>query len=249
MQTLKGKSVVVTGGSRGLGKGVVATMIGQGADVWAVARDADRLKELTWEHPSVRTIALDIAKDRAAETVLDQVKPDVLILCGGATPRMAPVQEQSWDEFSRVWNTDVKASFEFGKAALTTPMAPGSEVVIVSSGAAISGSFMSGGYAGAKRMQWMLADYLQKESDALGRDIRFRALLPKQIVGETALGHEAARGYANRQGITKEKFLERFGTPLTPDGFGNGVSSLILDEAYRSGIGFTITGDGLEAIG
>lgn len=249
MQSMKDKKVVVTGGSKGLGKGVVQALAAQGAAVWAVARDAERLKELTWEQPDLHTIALDIRRDDAAETVLAQVKPDILILCGGATPRMAPVQEQNWDEFSAVWNTDVKASFEFGKAALNAPLDPGSEVIIVSSGAAISGSYMSGGYAGAKRMQWMLADYLQKESDALERGIRFRALLPKQIVGETELGHQAATGYADRQGITKEQFLQRFGTPLTPAGFGDGVSSLILDEAYRDGIGFTITGEGLEALG
>ena len=128
------------------------------------------------------------------------------------------------------------------------PLSPGSQVVTISSGAAIGGSFMSGGYAGAKRMQWFLSEYLQKESEALRLDIRFTAFLPKQIIGTTELGHQASTGYATRQGITKEKFLERFGTPLTPDVVGSGVVSLLLDEAYKEGIGFAITGDGIEKL-
>ncbi len=97
-------------------------------------------------------------------------------------------------------------------------------------------------------MQWFLSEYLQKESETLKLDIRFTALLPKQIIGTTELGHQASTGYAARQGITKEKFLERFGVPLTPDAVGSGLVSLLLDEAYKEGIGFAITGTGIEKL-
>ena len=76
---------------------------------------------------------------------------------------MAPLHEQTWEQFGLSWNTDVKAAFHFGKAALLAPLASGSQVIIVSSGAAIGGSPHSGGYAGAKRMQWFLTEYSQTE--------------------------------------------------------------------------------------
>src|SRR6185295_14626781 len=135
-----------------------------------------------------------------------------------ARPFLAPIHQQSWEQFSRTWDTDVHMTFAFGKEALTRPLAPGSVVVIVSSGAAIGGSEISGGYAGAKRMQWFLAHYLQGESDALNLGIRFVALVPRQIVGTTDLGHTAAAAYAAQQGISEQAFLERSGPPLTPDG-------------------------------
>jgi hypothetical protein len=121
-------------------------------------------------------------------------------------------------------------------------------VVIVSSGAAIGGSPGSGGYAGAKRTQWFLAQYLQRESDSLKLGIRFVALLPMQIIGATELGHNAASAYAAQQGISEQAFLERSGPPLTPENVGRAVVALLTDQAYRNGIAFGVTGQGLASL-
>ncbi len=139
-------------------------------------------------------------------------------------------------------------TFAFGKQALLQPLAPGSVVLIVSSGAAIGGSPGSGGYAGAKRTQWFLAEYLQHESDSLNLGIRFVALLPRQIIGATQLGHNAASAYAAQQGISEQAFLEHFGPPLTPESVGQGVVALLTDQAYRNGIAFGISSHGLASL-
>jgi NAD(P)-dependent dehydrogenase (short-subunit alcohol dehydrogenase family) len=185
---------------------------------------------------------------QTAPQALYAARPDILVLNAGAQPFMAPIHQQSWEQFSRVWETDVHMTFAFGKEALTRPLAPGSVVLIMSSGAAIGGSPLSGGYAGAKRTQWFLAHYLQGESDALNRGIRFVALIPKQIIGDTELGHAAVAAYSAKQGISEEAFLERFGPPLTPDGVGRAVVDLLTNPAYRSGSAFGLTGAGLAAL-
>ena len=248
MKRLAGKIAVVTGGTRGLGKGIVKALASEGAQVWAIARKEQGLEALKKEVPGVQAMAMDVAESDTASQVLQTVKPDILVLNAGAQPQMGPVYEQDWEQFSRNWHTDVKATFEFGKAAMLMPLSPGSQVIIMSSGAAIAGSIASGGYAGAKRMQWFLAEYFLKEAKALNLGIRFMALLPKQIIGNTELGHHASSGYAARLGISKAQFLERFGTPLTPDKVGDGVVSLLLDDAYRDGLGFAITGENMEKL-
>src|SRR3954466_7716300 len=91
-------------------------------------------------------------------------------------PRMAPIEEQSWESFSTPWHVDVRIAFEVGRAALARPLRPGSTVLIVSSGAGRDGSPRSGGYAGAKRTQMFLTDYLQRAADRHGLGIRFVAL-------------------------------------------------------------------------
>ncbi|HEU5099163.1 MAG TPA: hypothetical protein VFU22_09095 [Roseiflexaceae bacterium] len=139
-------------------------------------------------------------------------------------------------------------TFCFGKEALLLPLASGSSVVIVSSGAAIGGSPLSGGYAGAKRMQWLLAQYLQQEADVLQLGIRFVALLPKQISGATELGRTASAAYAAQQGISEQVLLERSGPPLTPERVGDGVVALLTKEAYRDGIAFGVTSQELAAL-
>ena len=112
----------------------------------------------------------------------------------------------------------------------------------------VSGSPASGGYAGAKRTQWFLSEYFQKESDALKLGIRFVAVLPKQIVGTTELGSNAAAAYAKRAGLTKAEFLAGSEPALTPDGFGDGVVSVLLDKAYRDGLAFAIGGAGIDKL-
>ncbi len=248
MRQLDGKTAVVTGGSRGLGHGIVRALAAEGAAVWAMARDSGRLDLLQREVDGIQTLVADVTDPQTAPQALRETRPDILVLNAGATPTMAPVHQQSWEQFARIWETDVKATFYFGREALLLPLAPGSVVVIVSSGAAIGGSPLSGGYAGAKRTQWFLAHYLQQESDSLKLGIRFVALLPQQIIGTTELGHNAASAYAAQQGISEQTFLERFGAPLTPESIGRGVVALLTDQAYRDGTAFGITGQGLTSL-
>lgn len=248
MTDLHNKTALVTGGSRGLGRGIVEALSAEGASVWAIARDTGRLDLLQREVKGVQTRAGDISDPQVVSKALREVRPDVLVLNAGARPANVPVHEQSWEQFARVWETDVKSTFFFGKEALLMPMSPGSVVVIMSSGAAIAGSSLSGGYAGAKRTQWFLAQYLQGESNRLKLGIRFIALVPRQIIGATELGHIAASAYAAREGITEQAYLERFGVPLTPRTVGQAVVALLTDHAYQDGTAFGLTGQGLELL-
>jgi len=248
MKHLEGKIAVVIGGSRGFGQGIVRALAAEGASVWALARDAARLDLLTREVAGVQTLVADVTQAQTAPQTLRATRPDILVLNAGATPTMAPLHQQSWEQFARTWDTDVHMTFTFGKEALLLPLAPGSVVVIVSSGAGIAGSALSGGYAGAKRMQWFLAEYLQQESVSLNRGIRFVALLPRQISGATELGHNAAAAYAAQQGISEQTFLERFGPPLTPEDVGRGVVALLTEQAYRNGSAFGISSQGLASL-
>src|SRR5215213_7195563 len=147
MRYLDGKVAVVVGGSRGIGQAIVRALAAEGAAVWALARDAERLDQLKRENDGVQTLAADVTDPQTATETLRATRPDILVLSAGATPLMAPVHQQSWEQFSRTWETDVHMTFSFGQQAMLLPLAPGSVVVIISSGAAIGGSALSGGYA------------------------------------------------------------------------------------------------------
>ena len=248
MHTLEDQRVVVTGGSRGLGLGIVEALVAREARVTVVARDATRLGEVA-KMLGVATITGDASDPRVAAAVLREVKPSALVLSNGLAPEMAPIHEQTWDAFSAVWNADVKATFHWVQEALRQPLARGSRVAILSSGAAIGGSPLSGGYAGAKRMQWFLASYANAASVELGRGIHFQAILPRQIIGDTALGRAAAAGYAKAKGVTIEQFLATFGKPLVPRQVGEHVVTILTDAAYESGTAFALRGDaGIQAL-
>src|ERR1700680_2394794 len=146
--SLKDKNAVVTGGSRGLGLGLVEALVAHGARVTVVARNSDSL-DSGRARLGVATIAADVTDQTAAHRILAEVRPDILVLNAGAKPRMGRLDQLSWADFTATWETDVKAGLYWLQAALNLPLKPGSRVVGGSSGAAQNGSPLSGGYAGA----------------------------------------------------------------------------------------------------
>ncbi len=242
MHTLESQRVVVTGGSRGLGLGVVEALVAQKADVVVVARDRGRLDEVK-KRLGVQTVEGDVSDPAVATNVLREFRPRVLVLNAGATPVMAPIHEQKWDDFSGVWNNDVKAGFHWIQQAIRLPLARGSRILVSSSGAAVAGSPLSGGYAGAKRMLWLMAKYANGVSTELDLDLRFQALAPMQISGETEQGRTAAAAYAKKKGVTVEAFLAAFGKPMSPGAYGEHIVSILTDPKYETGLAFALKGD------
>jgi len=240
--SLKDKNVVVTGGSRGLGLGLVEALVAHDASVTVVARDADALESVR-ARLGVATISADVTDETAARRILAEVRPDILALNAGTTPPMGRLDQMSWADFTAVWETDVKAGLYWLQAALNLPLKPGSRVLVGSSGAAVNGSPMSGGYAGAKRMLWFMAKYANGVAEQKGLGIRFQAIVPQQIIGGTGVGDAGADAYARAAGIETEAFLARFGAPMPPRDFGEKVVSVLDDPQYGTGFAFGLKGD------
>jgi NAD(P)-dependent dehydrogenase (short-subunit alcohol dehydrogenase family) len=239
---LKDKKVVVTGGSRGLGLGLVEALVEHGARVTVVARDVKALAAAR-ERLGVTVIAADVTHEAAAHRILGEIHPDILVLNAGATPRMGRLDQLSWEDFSATWETDVKAGLYWLQAALKTPLKSGSRVLVGSSGAAQNGSPLSGGYAGAKRMLWLMAKYANGVSVQNNLGIRFQAIVPLQMIGDTGVGDAGANAYAREMGIEPEKFLARFGAAMPPNEFGEKVVSVLEDPKYADGVVFGLKGD------
>jgi NADP-dependent 3-hydroxy acid dehydrogenase YdfG len=247
MTSLQGKTAVVTGGSSGIGKATVQALISRGVRVTAVARGADRLRALATEvGDGLAILPADAADPAVAPRLLREVKPDLLVLAAGLTPTMAGIDTLDWQTFSEIWNTDLQAAFHFVQQALVQPLAPGSTVIIVSSGAAINGSPLSGGYSGAKRMQWLLAGYAQKLADARQLGIRFLTVVPAQLVEGTAIAARASSTYGAATGITAEAYMKRFDIPLDA---GKVAAAIVaaLDGGIPAGVpAIAVKGGGIE---
>lgn len=248
MDGLKGKSAVVVGASSGVGRATLLALASRGVRVRGVARGRERLDRIGREAPGEVTAIAEDASDPGVAARLLRDAPDLVVVCVGARPRMAPVDEQTWESFSAAWSTDVKATFHLCQEAVRRPLKPGSVVVIVSSGAAISGSPLSGGYAGAKRMQWLLAGYMQRISDMRRLGIRFVTLVPKQFIVGTAIAEAGSSAYADDVGITQQKFMERFGPQLLPEAVAEVIVRIARGEAGMNGATVGVTGKGIEAI-
>jgi NAD(P)-dependent dehydrogenase (short-subunit alcohol dehydrogenase family) len=247
--TISGRSALVIGGGSGVGRATVLALAREGAKVLAAGRTRDKLETVRKEAgPGVDIAVLDATDAEATKRLMSQADPDFVVVSAGVKPGSATIDGHTWESFSAPWNGDLKISFEVGQVALKRPLRPGSVVVIVSSGAGLGGSPISGGYAGAKRMQMFLASYLQGVSDARSLGLRFVALVPKQLIAGTEIAERAATAYGERAGISAEKYMERFGTPLTSDDVARVIVDVLRGELAAGVQVLGVTGKGVEPI-
>jgi NAD(P)-dependent dehydrogenase (short-subunit alcohol dehydrogenase family) len=220
---LVGTTAIVTGASRGFGRAIAAALSGAGAHVVGIARNSAQLDELRDELGDTFTpVAADAADPAVANRIIDKHRPRTLVLCAGVTPTMSPLHEQTWESFSQTWDVDVAQAFHWSRHALRHPLAPGSSVIAMSSGAALAGSPLSGGYAGAKAAVKFIADYAAIESERAGLGISFVSVLPR-LTPATELGAKAVAAYAGRQGVDVDAFVQAAGLALTAEQVGRSV--------------------------
>jgi NAD(P)-dependent dehydrogenase (short-subunit alcohol dehydrogenase family) len=223
---IAGRTALVTGASRGFGRAIATALGAAGARVVGVARDPAPLQDLRAElGGSFIPVPADATDPVVAGQLIDAYRPDLLVLNAGAAPLARPIQRHTWATFSRNWEVDVQHVFGWTREALLAPLEPGSLVVTLSSGAAVRGSPLSGGYAGAKATIRFITSYAAAESERDGLGIRFVSLLP-QLTPATGLGAAAVAGYAARDGIEVAAYLDRAGPALTTEQAGQAVADL-----------------------
>lgn len=220
---LSGTTAIVTGASRGFGRAIAVSLAAAGAHVVGVARTSAHLDEVRDElGDSFTPVIADAADPATASRLIYEHLPRTVVLCAGAFPPLSPLQDQTWETFSQNWNVDVRQAFHWIREALVRPLAPGSSVIAISSGAAIKGSPLSGGYAGAKATVRFIASYAAIESQRAGLGISFVSVLP-QLTSATDLGAPYVAAYAEREGVDVDTFVKSLGTPLTAEQVGKSV--------------------------
>ncbi|HEX3333732.1 MAG TPA: SDR family oxidoreductase [Acidimicrobiales bacterium] len=245
---LSGTTAVVTGASRGFGRATSLALAARGAHVVGVARNEALLDELSKEIGAGFTVEVaDVADPSVATRLLTKHRPRTIVLNAGATPNAAPLRDQDWENFSANWQTDVRHVFNFAREALGLPLEPGSVVVSLSSGAALRGSPLSGGYAGAKAAIRFISSAAAWDAGRTGAGIRFVALLP-QLTPATDLGRTYTEIYAEAEGLTVTEYVERGGGALGADQVGEGIAALVTDDAYDAPA-YLITHGGLAPVG
>lgn len=225
VRQLAGTTAVVTGASRGFGRAAAISLAERGAHVVGVARNQALLSELKGQLGEAFTPEVaDVAAPELAARLISRHGPKILVLNAGDTPAVARLKDQTWENFSTNWNVDVQHVFHFVREALTAPLDPGSVVVSLSSGAALRGSPLSGGYAGAKATIRFINAYARADSERDGAGIRFVSVLP-QLTPATDLGRIYTEAYSGSNATPT-------GPSLSVDQAGTSIADLAADEGY-----------------
>jgi 3-oxoacyl-[acyl-carrier protein] reductase len=192
MGLLDGKVALVTGGTRGIGKGIVERFLEEGADVaFTYVSSPDKANalaaELGMNGRKVMAIQSDAAKFDAAQAAVDQVvnawgKLDILVNNAGITKDtlLMRMSEADWDA---VINTNLKSVFNMTKAVLRTMLKQRSGSIInMSSVVGVKGNAGQANYSASKAG---IIGFTKSVALELGsRNIRSNAIAPGFIETE-----------------------------------------------------------------
>ncbi len=168
----QGKRAVVTGGSRGLGRALVEALVGQGAQVLAVARNYDRLllaAEACSGPGQVIPLAADITVPDQVQRIFSEVQQrwqglDLLINCAGRSARAA-IEQCSPEHFHAFMELNFYALVRCTQAALPFLLASRGHVVNIGSLASKVAPRYMGAYPASK---FAVAAYSQQLRLELG---------------------------------------------------------------------------------
>ncbi|MDZ7806752.1 MAG: 3-oxoacyl-[acyl-carrier-protein] reductase [Gracilimonas sp.] len=215
--TLEGKSCLVTGGSRGIGKAIAIRLAEFGADVAITySRSADAAEEVKKEIEglgrkckSIQADAVDLsrAEEVVSEIVDDWGKIDVIVNNAGITKDnlILRMSEEQWDD---VITTNLKSVFNYSKAAAKPMMRNrGGSIINISSVVGITGNAGQSNYSASKAGIIGFTKSYAKE--LASRNIRANVVAPGYIL--TDMTGELDEKVL--QGIKDETPLGRAGNP------------------------------------
>lgn len=218
MAFLQDKVAIVTGGSRGIGKGIVERFLEEGADVaFTYVSSPEKANAVAAELAAktgrkVLAIQSDAGDFNGAQAAVDQVvnawgRVDVLVNNAGITKDQL-LMRMSEADFDAVMNTNLKSVFNMTKAVLRTMLKQRSGSIInMSSVVGVQGNAGQANYAASKAG---IIGFTKSVAKELGsRNIRSNAIAPGFIETEmtAALDPKVVEGW--REGIP----LKRGGTP------------------------------------
>ena len=212
MSELSGKVALVTGGSRGIGKGIVEALAEAGARVAVIARDQARAQAVagTLTGAGHAGFACDVSEEAAVDRLVKQVEEqlgplDVLVNNAGITEDNLLVR-LSGDAWDRVLDTNLKAAFLTTRAAAKGMMRRRSgRIINITSVVGITGNKGQANYAASKAGLIGLTKSVAKE--LASRSVLCNAVAPGFIETEMT----AELGQQAREALMSQIALGRLG--------------------------------------
>lgn len=187
--SLKGKTAIVTGSSRGIGRAIAIAYARAGARVVVTSRKVDAcnavVEQLRGEGLEAIAVACNISSKQQVTALVDQTEKaygpvDVLVCNAAVNPYYGPMSGISDEAFSKVMDVNIRSNLWLvNRVAPGMAERGGGSIVIVSSIAGLTGSRVLGAYAISKAADMQLARNLALEWGKQG--VRTNCIAPGLI--------------------------------------------------------------------
>ena len=183
MGLLDGRRALVTGGSSGLGAGMVRRFQAEGAAVCFTGRDARRCRAMTADTSAPHMLAdarSDADTERAVGWAADEMGGLDVLVGNAGTGIVEPLVSTSIEEFQRIMDVNVTGCLRYVQTAMPHLERSGAgSVVLISSDAGVVGEGEIGAYSVSKAAVIMMTKMLA--IDGGPRGVRCNAICPGDI--------------------------------------------------------------------
>ena len=154
MSSLRGKVILVTGASSGLGAETVRLLSREGATIFGIARNTDRLAAVFADVETGAYAAVELSSPPACRDAIERCveqfgRLDVLVNIAGSH-RMRRTESMTDDDWEQDLAVNLSGPFHLCRAALPHLLGAGGNIVNVASIAGVEGQAYSAGYCAAK---------------------------------------------------------------------------------------------------
>lgn len=235
--SLKGRVAIITGASRGVGRGIALALAEDGADIAVNYRRNDDEAAATVAAVAslgVRAVAYqapvddyEAVRDMVAQVAHDFGHIDILVNNAGIASRGLPVADTDPTEFKRVVHTHCFGAFYASHEVIPHMRArPQGDIIMISSAATrrwmANGAPYNVGKAGMEALAYGLA------KEELTNNIRVNVVAPGIV--ETEMGRRLVKASQNVDDMRDIDATSPFGHVCQPEDVANVVRYLVSDQ-------------------
>ncbi len=246
IETYKGKDVLITGGTSGIGLATAKLLLAQGAKVLVTGSSEDALDSTRQAlGPNAIAVKSDTSSLSDIEQLVQRVKSefgalDALITCAGQTQFVA-FESVSETQYDKLFDVNAKGSY-FTVQKLAPLLREGGAVVLTTSVANVLGLPMSSVYAATKAAVRSMTRSMARE--LLPQGVRVNAVSPGPIdsgILEKAMPKEQAD--QTRQQMIESNPMKRFGRT---EEVAKAIVFLAFEASYTTGAELVVDGGGSQ---
>ena len=154
---LKKKVVLITGGSRGIGKVIAELFMKEGAEVVITSKNQKQLQQTSQEIGNSFFVVGDVRNENDVKNVIDKTikkfgRIDILVNNVGVLPKMKPLDKITEKEWNESIDVNLNGHFRFTKYVIPQMKKNGGSIINISSDAGLKAfeNFYADAYVAAK---------------------------------------------------------------------------------------------------